>query len=170
MPIDVTRIDVKTLIPHREPFLLVDALTDYIPGVGLHAVKAVSRAEPWFQGHFPDFAVFPGVLITEALAQTCAMFMNLDGRETENADGYIYLLLRAEMRHFNPVFPGTLLALKVEKISTNAHFVYFKVTASHCEKTCARGKITVGKTKKHKLDTTGEELIQFDANMPDKCG
>jgi 3-hydroxyacyl-[acyl-carrier-protein] dehydratase len=165
MPLNVTRIDVKSLIPHREPFLLVDALTDYKPGVGLHAVKAVSRAEPWFQGHFPDFPVLPGVLITEALAQTCAMFMNLDDRESEQAEDYIYVLLRTEMRHFNPVFPGTLLTLKVEKTDRNAHFFYFKVSASQGDKTCARGTITVGKTKRYRMDTTGEDLDQVDARV-----
>ncbi|MBX3304672.1 MAG: beta-hydroxyacyl-ACP dehydratase [Nitrospira sp.] len=165
MSLDVTRIDVKSLIPHREPFLLVDALTDYKPGIGLHAVKAVSRAEPWFQGHFPDFPVLPGVLITEALAQTCAMFMSLDDRGSDQSKDYIYVLLRTEMRHFNPVFPGTLLTLKVEKTETNGHFVYFKVSASRGEKTCARGTITVGKTKRSRMDTADEDLAHVEAHV-----
>jgi len=165
MSLDVTRVDVKSLIPHREPFLLVDALTDYKPGIGLQAVKAVSRAEPWFQGHFPDYPVLPGVLITEALAQTCAMFMNLEDRESEQSQDYIYVLLRTEMRHFNPVFPGSLLTLKVEKTDINAHFVYFKVSASRGEKTCARGTITVGKTKRFGMDAAGEDPAHVAAHV-----
>lgn len=152
MSVDVTRIDVKSLIPHREPFLLVDALTSYMRGESLEAVKAVSRAEPWFQGHFPDFPVLPGVLITEALAQTCAMFMRLESSDAQPDPDDIYVLLRTEVRNTRPVFPGTLLQLQVSVDERLGDFIHFKVVASQGGKSCVRGKLTVGKASKNKLE------------------
>lgn len=151
---DVRRIDVKSLIPHREPFLLVDALDTYVPGASLDAVKAVSRAEPWFQGHFPDFPVMPGVLVTEALAQTCAMFMALEARQAQapSDPDEIYILLRTEVRNTRPVFPGTLLQLRVDVDERLGEFVHFKVVASQGGKSCVRGRLTVGKASKSKLE------------------
>lgn len=151
MSVDVSRIDVKSLIPHREPFLLVDALTAYVSGESLEAVKAVSRAEPWFQGHFPDFPVLPGVLITEALAQTCAMFMRLEASDQQADPNDIYVLLRTEVRNTRPVFPGTLLQLQVSVDERLGDFIHFKVVASQGGKSCVRGKLTVGKASKQKL-------------------
>ena len=61
--------EIKTLIPHRYPFLLVDRVLDYTPGKSIHAIKNVTVNEPAFMGHFPGYSIFPGVLILEALAQ-----------------------------------------------------------------------------------------------------
>jgi 3-hydroxyacyl-[acyl-carrier-protein] dehydratase len=61
---------IKKLLPHRAPFLFVERLTDIVPFESATGWKAVSINEPYFQGHFPDYAVLPGVLIVEALAQT----------------------------------------------------------------------------------------------------
>ncbi|MDA8189554.1 MAG: 3-hydroxyacyl-ACP dehydratase FabZ [Dehalococcoidales bacterium] len=65
--------EIKEIIPHRNPFLLVDRIVE-LSEDGSHAVgiKNVSANEPFFQGHFPDYAIMPGVLIVEALAQTAA--------------------------------------------------------------------------------------------------
>ncbi len=64
---------IKELLPHRYPFLLLDRVTDYTPGENAQAIKNVTANEPFFQGHFPDYPVMPGVLIIEALAQTGAV-------------------------------------------------------------------------------------------------
>ena len=64
---------IKELIPHRYPFLLVDRITECVPGDRAVGLKCVSANEPFFQGHFPEFAVMPGVLIVEALAQVGAV-------------------------------------------------------------------------------------------------
>ena len=63
-------IDTQTImnyLPHRYPFLLVDRVLDFVPDTSLKAMKCVSINEPFFQGHFPDYPVMPGVLILEAL-------------------------------------------------------------------------------------------------------
>ena len=65
--------EIKKIIPHRYPFLLIDHVNDYEPGRFADARKCVSVNEPFFQGHFPEYPVMPGVLIIEALAQTGAV-------------------------------------------------------------------------------------------------
>ncbi|MFT6248654.1 MAG: 3-hydroxyacyl-[acyl-carrier-protein] dehydratase [Cognaticolwellia sp.] len=149
-------IDIKSLIPHREPFLLVDTLKEYTPNERLVAIKAVTRGEPWFQGHFPDFPVMPGVLITEALAQTCAAFMALEYQsETEAANedtqAQLYILLRSDVRFPKAVRPGCLLELEVTISEETSAFTVFKVKATQDGKTCVRGNLTVAKSAKNKL-------------------
>lgn len=65
--------EIKEIIPHRYPFLLIDQVVDYKPGKFADARKCVTVNEPFFQGHFPQYPVMPGVLIIEALAQTGAV-------------------------------------------------------------------------------------------------
>ena len=68
---DIQRI--MKMLPHRYPFLLVDRVTDMVPGESAIGIKNVTMNEPHFLGHFPDFPVMPGVLIVEAMAQTAAI-------------------------------------------------------------------------------------------------
>ena len=67
--------EIKRLIPHRYPFLLVDAVRDIVPGVSAVGIKNVTFNEPHFQGHFPERPVMPGVTIVEAMAQTAALLV-----------------------------------------------------------------------------------------------
>src|SRR5436190_16190856 len=69
-PIELDVEHVKRLLPHRAPFLMIDRLTVVIPGESAIGWKAVTITEPHFAGHFPQYAVMPGVLIVEAMAQT----------------------------------------------------------------------------------------------------
>ena len=72
-PRPLTAAEIETILPHRYPFALVDKILDYTPGEWARGIKCVSRDEPFFQGHFPQHPVMPGVLILEALAQTGAV-------------------------------------------------------------------------------------------------
>ena len=65
--------EIKKIIPHRYPFLLIDKVTDMKPGAGVEAIKCVSANEMYFMGHFPQKQIMPGVLIIEALAQAGAV-------------------------------------------------------------------------------------------------
>ena len=72
-------VAIKKIIPHRYPLLLVDRIIEMVPGERVVGLKSVTGNEPFFEGHFPDYPVMPGVLIIEALAQTGAVMMLQEG-------------------------------------------------------------------------------------------
>ncbi|MGB1198497.1 MAG: 3-hydroxyacyl-ACP dehydratase FabZ [Thalassotalea sp.] len=107
--------EIQKLIPHRYPMLLVDRVLDYQPGKSLHAIKNVTINEPVFTGHFPELAIFPGVLILESLAQATGVlgFKTTEGRE----DDEMYLFASIDNAKFKrPVVPGDTMHLHVEFI------------------------------------------------------
>jgi 3-hydroxyacyl-[acyl-carrier-protein] dehydratase len=75
-PVSIDIAEILQRIPHRYPFLLVDRAEDYRAHQSIVGIKCVTMNEPYFQGHFPDNPVMPGVLIVEALAQTGAVLMS----------------------------------------------------------------------------------------------
>ncbi|MFZ0470298.1 MAG: 3-hydroxyacyl-ACP dehydratase FabZ [Thiogranum sp.] len=104
---------IKKLLPHRYPFLLVDRVLDFEPGVSLQAIKNVTFNEPFFQGHFPEKPVMPGVLILEALAQATGLLaFNTESRGAER-DTLYYLVGIDNARFKQPVVPGDQLHLSV---------------------------------------------------------
>ncbi|MFT5295519.1 MAG: 3-hydroxyacyl-[acyl-carrier-protein] dehydratase [Colwellia sp.] len=105
--------EIKALLPHRYPMLLVDRVLDYQPMKTLHAIKNVSINEPVFNGHFPELPIFPGVMILEALAQATGIlgFKSTDGR----AENEMYLFASIDKAKFKkPVVPGDTMHLHVE--------------------------------------------------------
>ncbi|MFD3221598.1 3-hydroxyacyl-ACP dehydratase FabZ [Staphylococcus saprophyticus] len=102
---------IKEVIPHRQPFLLIDRVVEYEVGTRCVAIKQVSGNEPFFQGHFPEYAVMPGVLITEALAQTGAVaILNSE----ENKGKLAFFAGIDKCRFKKQVTPGDTLKLEVE--------------------------------------------------------
>lgn len=105
--------DIKNLLPHRYPFLLVDRVLAYEPGESLVGIKNVTFNEPFFQGHFPEKPVMPGVLILEALAQATGLLaFNTENRGAER-DTLYYLVGIDNARFKQPVVPGDQLRLSV---------------------------------------------------------
>lgn len=105
--------EIRKLIPHRYPMLLVDRVLDFEPGKSLHAIKNVTINEPVFTGHFPDLAIFPGVMILEALAQATGIlgFKSTEAREQDEM--YLFASIdNAKFKH--PVLPGDTMHLHVE--------------------------------------------------------
>lgn len=103
--------EIKDTIPHRYPFLLVDKVTEIDEGERVVGYKNVTINEPFFQGHFPDYPVMPGVLIIEALAQVGAVAML--GMEANK--GKIGFLAGVDKCRFKrQVVPGDQLKLEVE--------------------------------------------------------
>lgn len=105
--------EIKALIPHRYPFLLVDRVLDYVPGESIHAIKNVTVNEPVFTGHFPGYSIFPGVLILEALAQASGI---LGFKSVENKkDGEMFLFASIDNARFKkPVLPGDTMHLHLD--------------------------------------------------------
>jgi 3-hydroxyacyl-[acyl-carrier-protein] dehydratase len=103
--------EIRRLIPHRYPFLLVDRIEALDPGVRAVGVKNVTQNEPFFQGHFPDYPVMPGVLIVEALAQVGAVAVMAN----EEYRGKLALFAGIDgVRFRRQVVPGDVLRLELE--------------------------------------------------------
>ena len=121
--LDVNRI--KELIPHRYPFLMIDKLVDVVPDVRATGIKNVTINEPYFQGHFPNRPIMPGVLIIEAMAQTAGVLvMETIGAEAEGR--LVYFLSIDSARFRKPVTPGDRLHVRVEKIRNRGDVWKFK--------------------------------------------
>ena len=105
---------IKEIIPHREPFLLIDSIIEYTPEESVTAIYNVTGEEDFFRGHFPEYKVMPGVLILEALAQAGAFIV----LNIEEYKGKIAFFAGAdEVKWRKQVRPGDILKLcvKVEK-------------------------------------------------------
>ena len=116
---------ILAALPHRYPLLLVDRVIALAVGEAIHAVKAVSFNEQFFQGHFPGRPIMPGVLIIEALAQAAAILaietLNLAG------SGKLVYFMAIEAAKFRaPVEPGCLLDLRVSFVQKRARVCKFR--------------------------------------------
>lgn len=116
--------DITALLPHRPPMLMVDRVLE-LDGAGARAVKQISWSEPCFQGHFPGQPIFPGVLVIEALAQTCAIWLNRGGNE-----GLPIFAGIDKARFRRRVQPGESLELAVRFLSERKGFYTFQAEAS----------------------------------------
>jgi 3-hydroxyacyl-[acyl-carrier-protein] dehydratase len=104
-------VDIQRIIPHRFPFLLVDRIVEMVPMKRAVGIKSVSMGEPFFQGHFPDYPVMPGVLIVEAIAQVGAVLM-LSEEAYRGKTAFFAGI--DNVRFKRQVKPGDVLRLEVE--------------------------------------------------------
>jgi 3-hydroxyacyl-[acyl-carrier-protein] dehydratase len=108
--LDIERI--KQMIPHRDPFLMIERVTDIVSGVSAIGVKQLTGEEDYFRGHFPTRKLMPGVLIIETMAQTAAaLVVHTLGPSAEGKLVYFMSVEKARFR--KPVVPGDLLRVKV---------------------------------------------------------
>jgi 3-hydroxyacyl-[acyl-carrier-protein] dehydratase len=111
---------IRAILPHRYPFLLVDRVLSMEPGKTLVAVKGVTANEDFFNGHFPDHPVMPGVLILEALAQAAGVLAKSSMPE-DTSQKVVYLMAIDNARFRKPVVPGDRLELHVEVVKQKGH-------------------------------------------------
>jgi 3-hydroxyacyl-[acyl-carrier-protein] dehydratase len=101
-------------LPHRFPFLLIDRVTELVPGERIVALKNVSYNEPFFVGHFPKYPVMPGVLIIEAMAQAAGV-LSFRSSGDKPKDGYLYLFAGIDNARFKAqVMPGDQMMLEIK--------------------------------------------------------
>lgn len=122
------RDEILSLLPHREPFLMVDRLLEVEPGVRAVGLKQVRADEDWVRGHFPGNPILPGVLIAEALAQVAALIFLAGNRERAGAT--VYLVGMDRMRFRRPVRPGDELRLEVAVTGSKRRIWMFDGTAT----------------------------------------
>ena len=130
---------ITSLLPHRYPFLLVDRVLEVDPGERLLAIKNVTINEPFFQGHFPEKPVMPGVLIIEALAQATGLL----AMESEEVAGKaIYYLVGVDKARFKrPVVPGDQLQLEVSVLKQRRGIWTFSAKGTVDGAICASAEI-----------------------------
>lgn len=121
--------EIRNYLPHRYPFLLIDRVVELNIGESIVAYKNITINEGIFQGHFPDYPVFPGVLILEAMAQACGVLgFKTMGKTPE--DGSIYLYAGIDKVRFKrQVVPGDQLYIEAKKLSDKRGIWKFECVA-----------------------------------------
>lgn len=108
--------EIRNLLPHRYPFLLVDRVLEAVPETSMVALKNVTYNEPFFEGHFPNRPVMPGVLIVEALAQAAALMASYGRNDIDTSNRIYYFTGIDKARFKRPVEPGDQLIFEVELV------------------------------------------------------
>ena len=131
--------EIEEILPHRYPFLLVDRITDCVPGQYADGVKCVSANEMQFMGHFPGHHVMPGVLLIEALAQTGAIALLC---EEENRGKLVFFGGIKNARFRSQVVPGDVVTLHCEILRRKGPVGIGKAVASVNGKTAVEAEIS----------------------------
>ena len=113
--------EIKRILPHRYPFLLVDRILSVEIGKRIVGLKNITINEPFFQGHFPDYPIMPGVLIIEALAQVGGILALLTTPE-HLGNPAIFLMGLDKVRFRKPVLPGDQLIMELETLRGGKKF------------------------------------------------
>jgi 3-hydroxyacyl-[acyl-carrier-protein] dehydratase len=125
--LDIT--DIRRYLPHRYPFLLVDRVVEITAGESIVAYKNLAINEPFFNGHFPDNPIFPGVLLLEAMAQAAGI-LGFYSQGKTNEDGSTYYFAGADnLRFRRPCVPGDRVMLRAAVISQRRGIWKFDVSS-----------------------------------------
>lgn len=136
-------VDIKGImerIPHRYPFLLIDRVESIVAGERATGIKNVTANEPFFQGHFPEHPIMPGVLIVEAMAQTAAIVV-IESQE-DAAGKLVYFMSIDSAKFRKPVLPGHTVKLNVVKEQGRGKIWRFKGEARVDDKLMAEATFT----------------------------
>lgn len=125
----MTTEEIKEYLPHRYPYLMLDRIVEWEKDKRLVALKNVTANEPHFPGHFPHYAVMPGVLIIEAMAQACAMLGLLSLGHKDDGKSVYYFVGIDDARFKRPVRPGDQLVIEVGQLRLSRGIGKFKAVA-----------------------------------------
>jgi 3-hydroxyacyl-[acyl-carrier-protein] dehydratase len=125
----MTTEQIKEYLPHRYPFLMLDRIVEWEKDKRIVALKNVTANEPHFPGHFPHYAVMPGVLIVEAMAQAAAMLGLLSMGKKDDGSSVYYFVGIDDARFKRPVRPGDQLVIEVEQLRLSRGIGKFKAVA-----------------------------------------
>ncbi len=106
--------DILKIMPHRYPLLLVDRILEMDPGKRIVGLKNVTINEPFFQGHFPDHPIMPGVLLVEAMAQVGGLLLMGAVEDPENK--VVYFMSMDKVKFRRPVVPGDQVRFELEML------------------------------------------------------
>lgn len=134
-------VEIRKYLPHRYPFLLVDRVVELNPGESIVAYKNLTVNEPFFDGHFPEQPVFPGVLLLEAMAQAAGI-LGFKTMDKTPADGSMYYFVGSDKLRFKrPCVPGDRVMLRASVLSARRGIWKFEVSADVDGEQCASATI-----------------------------
>jgi 3-hydroxyacyl-[acyl-carrier-protein] dehydratase len=137
----LTAADILGRLPHRHPFVMLDAVTELIPSRSGRAIKNISIADPVFAGHFPGQPIYPGVLMIESAAHLCGLIIaEVDGGG-EPRIGYLAAVKR--FRFVTLVRPGDQVLIEASAGTSFGGMTDFSVTLKVDEKTVASGSLVI---------------------------
>ena len=146
----VEEVNVLENLPQGQSFIFVDKVLELEEGKRILCQKNLTATGPYFEGHFPDTPLFPGVLIIEAMAQSSIILFRKSGEE-KSADDHVFLLGSVKSHFFRPVFPGDILLIEVtvEKLISKAAIVSCEVRVDEIR--VAKATLSFGVTPKSEL-------------------
>jgi 3-hydroxyacyl-[acyl-carrier-protein] dehydratase len=130
--------EVKKHLWHRFPIIMVDKVLEVVPGERIKAQKNVTGNEIFFMGHFPSYAIMPGVFIIESLAQSAALLLDI----TEKTDKLKLLGVVNDMRLLLPVYPGDTMIIDVNLVTQTQDMALVEGIVMVDEKVVAKGKLS----------------------------
>jgi len=139
--------EITKYLPHRYPFLMIDRVLTFEKDVSLTALKNITANEPIFSGHFPQAPIFPGVLILEAMAQSCAMlaFKSQGGYPSEKT---LYLLVGIDDARFKQqVIPGDQIHFEVKVLKVRRGIWKFDAVATVDEKVVCTSTVIIAENE-----------------------
>lgn len=144
-----TKEQILELLPHRDPFQFVDFVSRFKNDKMIETQLTLNGEEDFFKGHFPGNPVVPGVIITDALAQTSGLLYgftkqeNLKGTDREDEPPELFFLAAANVKYVSPSFPGDKISMTAYKENVYGNLYNFKVEAVAGRKVIQKGTLTL---------------------------